>query len=248
MDEVRQSSSRGDRPRRRVERAWIVIGVVLLGALVLAVIGAIQVPERRADLWFEVFVGAVRLAVLAMTGGVVAAVLRDRDAVREEAHRRQADAAAFLERIQDTFGQVKSARRMLRTHGFGSADAHALTDEQAAGFRTEMAQLNDAELAFEMYARRVAIMPGPYGDARAQLVGAMTGIHEYLKGILQEWQRDPAAITPGRDALATREWTHFQRFVGYDDEAIADFRANIAEAMVTIEVLIGAAGSAPSNR
>ncbi len=244
MDGVRDGATDAGRHRPRIERAWIVIGVVLLGAVALAVFGAIQVPERRADVWFEVFVGAVRLVVLAVTGGVVAAVLRDRDAVREEARRRQAVAAAFLERIQDTFGQVKSARRMLRTHGFGDTDAHVLTDEQVAGFRTEMALLNDAELAFEMYARRVAIMPGPYGTTREELVAAMTRIHESLRGILGEWQRDPAAIATGRDTLATREWPRFGRFVGYDDEAIADFRANLADPMVTIEVLIGAAGTA----
>ncbi len=244
MQGVRGGSAEEGGRRPRMERAWIVIGVVLLGALMLGLLGAIQIPERRADMWFEIVAGSIRVVVLAITGGIVAAVVRDRDAVREDARRRQADAAAFLERIQDTFGQVKSARRMLRTHGFGGTDAHALTDEQVAGFRTQMALLNDADLAFEMYARRVAIMPGPYGDTRDRLTGALTGIHEYLKAILQEWQRDPAAITVGGDAVATREWARFGRFVGYDDEAAADFRANLADPMVTIEVAIGAAGQA----
>jgi hypothetical protein len=225
--------------RPRIERAWIVITVVLVGAIGLAVLGAIQVPERRDDMWFEVVDGALQAIVLALSGGVVAAVLRDRDAAREETRRREAAAAAFLEQVEETYRQVKSARRMLRTHGFASADQGALTGEQVQGFVTQMALLNEAELDFETHARRVATIPGPYLRARDPLVHQLTEVQEYLKGVLREWQLDPAAVATGRDPLSIRGWPRFQRFVGYDDEATADFRTGVADRMVIIEALIG---------
>lgn len=242
MDRDREGSAGGGRWRPRTERAWVVIAVVLLAALALGLLGAIQIPERRADMWFEIFASAIRVVVLAVTGGIVAAVLRDRDAAREDARRRQAQATAFLELIEGTYNQVKSARRMLRTHGFGAPGQHTLADDQVAGFRTEMALLNEAQLAFEMHARRVASMPGPFGGTHDGLVDAMTGIHEYIKGVLREWQQDPSAIAPGRDTLAIRSWERFGRFVGYDDESMTDFRSEVVDRMVTIEVLIGTMG------
>lgn len=234
----------GRAPRRpRLERAWIVIAGVLLVAVALGLVGAIQVPERRDDMWFEIFASAIRVIVLAITGGVVAAVLRDRDAAREDARRRQANAAAFLEQIAGTYNQVKSVRRMLRTHGFGSPAPQTLTSEQTLGFRTEMALLNDAELAYEMHARKVALLPGPYEGSRDELVRELTDVHDYLKGVLRDWQVDPGAIAPDRDPSAIQGWAAFQRFVGYDDASMADFRGGIADRMVTIEVLIAAASA-----
>jgi len=222
----------------------LVIAIVLVASVVLGLVGAIQVPERRDDVWFEIFASAIRVFVLAITGGVVAVVVRDRDVAREDVRRRQASAAAFLEQVDGTYNQVKSVRRMLRTYGFGSPAQPALTDDQAAGFRTEMALLNDAELAFEMHARKLALLPGPYGGSRDELVRELTKAHDYLKDVLRDWQVDPAAIAPGGDPAAIGGWTAFQRFVGYDDASLADFQTGIADRMVTIEVLIAAAGEA----
>ncbi len=57
---------------------------------------------------------------------------------------------------------MKSARR-LRTFGFDSPTTLTLTAEQVMGFRAQRAVLNEAELTFETYARKVAAVPGP-GD------------------------------------------------------------------------------------
>ncbi len=56
-------------------RAWIVIGIVLLCALGVWISVHFIVPERSKDIWVESAKSALQLAVLATTGGVVAAVL-----------------------------------------------------------------------------------------------------------------------------------------------------------------------------
>ncbi|MEZ4595564.1 MAG: hypothetical protein R3C32_01315 [Chloroflexota bacterium] len=41
---------------------------MLVASVVLGLVGAIQVPERRDDVWFEIFASAIRVFVLAITG------------------------------------------------------------------------------------------------------------------------------------------------------------------------------------
>ncbi len=57
----------------RFERAWVVIGVVLVGAAAMALLGAIMAPERHSDMWLELVKSSIQIIVLAVAGGVVGA-------------------------------------------------------------------------------------------------------------------------------------------------------------------------------
>ena len=128
------------------------------------ILSAIMVPERQSDIWVEMARNGARVIALALATGVVGAMLHDRDALREDQRRQQAYLLDFLGQLEGAYDQVKSARRLLRTFGFDSPTTLTLTAEQVTGFRAQMALLNEAELTFETYSRKVAAVPGPWGS------------------------------------------------------------------------------------
>ena len=148
----------------------------------MALLGAFMAPERHSDMWVELVKSSIQIIVLAVAGGVVGAVLRDRDAARDAEIRRRAYFLAFLDQIDVSYGQVKSVRRMLRTYGFGQPREGGLTPQQVVGFRTQMAHLNDAEVAYEMHARKVAALAGRFGEA-AERSGAGARPHPRVPGV-----------------------------------------------------------------
>jgi len=226
-------------------RPWLVIGLVLTGAVGMIVFAAVMAPDRRQDIWVEMAKSGLQIMALALTTGVVGAMLRDRDAQREEQRRHQAALLAFLEEVEATYTQVKSARRMLRTFGFDSPATMVLTPEQATGFRTQMALLNEAELAFETHARKVRVLPGPWGEHSEQLVEELTRLFAHLHEVLAEWQSDPTVFQAGEDTSAMAGWPHFRRFVGYDEEATSAFAAGVSDRMLTIGMLVQQADVPP---
>ena len=139
----------------RRDRAWIIVGVIVVGAIVLLITAVSMADERATDIWVNLADSAAQIVVLALAGGVVGAVLRDRDARREDNRRSQASLLAFANQVELAFNEIKAARRILRTFGFDAPAGRTLTGEQATGFRAQMAQLNDTELSVEMYARVV---------------------------------------------------------------------------------------------
>jgi len=226
------------RHRVRIQRYWLVIGLVLGGAVSVVALAALMAPERQHDIWVEMAKSSLQIMALALATGVVGAMLRDRDAAREEQRRHQASLLSFLDDIEATYSQVKSARRMLRTFGFDSPAVWTISAEQAQGFRTQMALLNEAELAFESHARKVAMLPGSWGDHAAPLVTELTRVYEYLRGVLSEWQRDPTVLQAGEETAAIAGWPNFRGFVGYDDEATRAFEGSVAQRMLTIGMLV----------
>lgn len=219
-------------------RAWIVIGVVLLCALGVWVAVHIIVPERSKDIWVESAKSALQLAVLATTGGVVAAVLRDRDAAREADGRRRTLLLGFLDGVQATYGQVKAARRILRTLGFDAPAIGTLSGEQASGFRTQMAMLNELELTFEADGRRALRMTGELGPAAAQIQQELHDIATYLREVLFEWERDPTVMAPGATGAAVAGWPRFRSFVQYDEASKQAFEARVSEPIGRVEAII----------
>ena len=237
----RQPADRAAHPCAAVLAVLIV--AVLAGAVGTIVFSAIMAPERQDDIWVELAKSAATIVALALATGVVGAMLRDRDALREDQRRQQAYLLGFLEQIEATYGQVKSARRLLRTFGFDSPMTLTLTTEQATGFRAQMALLNEAELTFETHTRKVAAMPGPWGAAGTPLTTELTRLYQYLHGVLMEWQTDPTVFVPGGDTSAMQGWSNFRRFVGYDEVSVGAFDEGVTERMLAIELLVGAAGT-----
>ena len=71
MTTPEQKPAAGTRMRRpRIERAWIIIGVVLLGAVAMGLLGAFMAPERQSDMWVELVKSSIQVVVLAIAGGV----------------------------------------------------------------------------------------------------------------------------------------------------------------------------------
>lgn len=226
-----------------MELAWIVIAAVLLGALGIIVLGAVMAPQRQHDMWVELVSRASQLIVLALAGGVVGAVIHDRDAAREDERRRQAFLLGFVDEVETAYGQVKTARRMLRTHGFDTPRQARLTPEQVTGYRTQLALLNEAELEFETLARRVEAVPRPFGDVHGRIALELRAMHGYLNGILKDWQSDPNAVVEGGTTVALADRASFSAFVGYGDAAEASFREGVTAHVEAIERLINGLGA-----
>jgi hypothetical protein len=242
QDDPAGSSPRTGR-RLPVQRFWLIIAAVLAGAVGMIALSAIMAPDRQTDIWVELAKSAATIVALGLATGVVGAMLRDRDAAREDQRREQARLLDFLERIEATYGQVKSARRLLRTFGFDSPTTEILTPEQATGFRAQMALLNEAELTFETDARKVAAMPGTWGAVGAPLAAELTRMYRYLHGVLMEWQMDPTVIVHGGDSSAMQGWPNFRLFVGYDEASVHAFDEGVTERMLAIELLLGGAAA-----
>ena len=136
---------------------------------------------------------------------------------------------------------------MLRTYGFGQPRDESLTPQQVVGFKNQMAHLNDAEVAFEMHARKVAALAGRFGESTEPLEQALGHIYTYLGSVLREWQAEPQVISTKSDGAATRNWPNFSGFVAYEEAETGTFREGVADPMVTIELVLGGMG-APVKR
>ena len=198
------------------------------------VVGAVMAPERQDDMWVNIVSRSAQLIALALAGGVVGAVIHDRDAAREAHARRAAFLEGFLDELESAYVQVKASRRLLRASGFDGQREVPLTETQAEGFRTQLAQLSDAELQFETMARRVTALPAPYGAAAGEVVAQLEGIHDYLNGVLREWEATPVDMTTG----ATLAWPRFCGFVAYEDGVDHAFRAGVADRILAIEIAL----------
>jgi hypothetical protein len=229
-----------------VERAWVVIAAVLAGAVGVVILGALMAPGSQDDIWVELVSRATQLIVLALAGGVVGAVIHDRDAAREDERRRVTFLLAFVGEIETAYGHVKTARRLVRTYGFDIPRDTPLTAEQVEGFRTQLALLNEAQLHFETLARKVEALPEPFGDAHAAIAAELSAIHGYLNGVLKDWQTDSTSVVVGGDTRALAGWARFGDFVGYADGAELAFNEGVADRVVTIELLIHRLGTSPA--
>ena len=202
-------------------------------------------PERSSDIWVNLAGSAAQIVVLALAGGVVGAVLRDRDARREDARRKRQSVLEFATQVELAFNEIKAARRILRTFGFDAPAGLVLTYEQATGFRAQMAQLNDSQLSVEMYGRVVEARRSLFDPNTESLKQEFVGVSEYLRRVLLEWQTDTTVVGRGADASSLVGWQHFAEFVGYDDESRQAFTAGVAEPLTRIELLLASSASPP---
>lgn len=223
----------------REDRVFVIVGFIIVAAIAMVLTAALMAPDRQGDIWVEIAKSTMYLVALAVAGGVVSAVVRDRDAAREERHRRRDRRAAFLDKLDSSYAHVKAARRLLRTFGFVSASSVPLDGEQVVGFRTQMAMLNEMQLAFEMSARQVRSMD--LGDRSADLEHELVEIGRYLRTVLRDWEADPVAIAEGGDSLALDRWPHLMAFTAYDEESAQTFTDGVADRFNRIELLILAA-------
>ena len=84
------SGEPSDRTARPCAAVLLIIGAVLAGAVCVILLSAFMAPERQDDIWVELAKGAATIVALSLATGVVGAMLRDRDALREDQRRQQA--------------------------------------------------------------------------------------------------------------------------------------------------------------
>jgi hypothetical protein len=229
----------------RGERTWIVIGLIIAGAVVLLLTAALMAPERSSDIWVNLAGSAAQIVVLAISGGVVATVVRDRESRRDDDRRRQERLLAFANEVDLGFNEIKRARRLLRTFGFDAPAGRILTAEQATGLRAQMAQLNDTELSFEMHARTVEARPTVFGPQSEALRGELDAVSAYLRRVLLEWETDPTVVAEDADASVLLGWQHFSGFVAYDDASLRAFRDGVADPVARIDAILAQRGAPP---
>ncbi len=227
------------------QRPWIIVGVIVVGAVALLITAALMAPERSSDIWVNLAGSAAQIVVVALAGGVVGAVLRDRDVRREDARRKRESLLAFANQVELAFNEIKAARRILRTFGFDAPAGRVLTREQAIGFRAQMAQLTDTQLSVEMYGRVVEARRSLFDPNTESLQQELARVSEYLRQVLLEWETDSTVVGPRADASALVGWRRFGEFVGYDDESSQAFTTGVAEPLTRIEVLLMASVSPP---
>jgi hypothetical protein len=226
---------------------WLIVVVIVAGAIVLLLTAVAMAPERANDIWVNLADSAAQIVVLALAGGVVGAVLRDRDARREDNRRRQASLLAFVNQVDLAFNEIKAARRILRTFGFDAPAGRILTREQATGFRAQMAQLNDTQLSIEMYGRVVEEQRSLFDPNTESLKQELAGVSRYLRQVLLEWETDSTVVAASADASALAGWKHFGEFVGYDDESSQAFSNGVAEPVTRIELLLMSSAAPPKD-
>jgi hypothetical protein len=229
-------------------RAWIIVGVIVVAALALLITAARMAPERSSDIWVNLAGSAAQIVVVALAGGVVGAVLKDRDVRREDARRKRESLLAFANQVELSFNEIKAARRILRTFGFDAPAGLVLTREQAIGFRAQMAQLNDTQLSVEMYGRIVEARRSLFDPNTESLKQELARVSDYLRRVLLEWETDSTVVGTRADVSGLAGWRHFGEFVGYDDESSRAFSAGVAEPLTRIELLLMATAPVPDPR
>jgi hypothetical protein len=229
------------------ERAWIIVAVIVAGAIMLLVTAALMAPERSSDIWVNIAGSAAQIVVLALSGGVVGAVLRDREARRDDARRRRESLLAFANQLDLAFNEIKAVRRLLRTFGFDAPSGRILTAEQATGFRAQMAQLNDVQLSLEMYSRVVEAQSSLFDPNAAAIQQELRRVSVGIRRVLLEWETDPTVVSSGADASALADWRQFAEFVGYDESLRESFRIGIADPLGRIELLLMRSGAPPAD-
>ena len=223
---------------RREDRVFFIVGGIIVAGVAVVLTAALMAPGRQGDIWVEIAKSTMYLVALAVAGGVVSAVVRDRDAVREERLRLRQQRLAFLDGLDDSYSQVKAARRLLRTLGFVTASSVPLDDDEVVGFRTQMATLSEMQLAFEMAVHQVR--PPIFGATTDDLRRELTEIGRYLRLVVRDWEADPVAIATGRDSSALDRWPHLMEFTAYDDESAETFTLGVADRMSRIENMVHA--------
>ncbi len=109
--------------RSTVQRALIVAGLLVLAAVLFVTALLVAPSSKRAQDQFQLEVAKafVQLAVIAVLGGLVAALLRYVESLREENRRLYDYWASLFREVVTAYNGIKAVRRTLRAWGFKSA-------------------------------------------------------------------------------------------------------------------------------
>jgi hypothetical protein len=208
---------------------YAAVGVVLSFGLALVVLSTILAPTKRPDIWFEAGKAGLQLAIVAVIGGIAAAVLRYFDAMREDRRRFADYLLTLLRQVVSAYNQVKAARRILRAFGFSAPMAPTLRPEQVTEFLAQMKALNQAQLSLELIAREMRSHPA--FQSVPTLCTAVETAEKYVGQVLDDWEKNGAALLAGDSSVALK-LSNLQSFL---DDSDRSFEAGAATPMDLVE-------------
>lgn len=230
--------------RPTVQRALIVVGLLLLAAVLLVTALLVAPSSKRAQEQFQLEVAKafVQLAVIAVLGGLVAALLRYVESLREENRRLHDYWASLFREVVTAYNGIKAVRRSLRAWGFKSSSADYLSAEQVEQFRLQMNSLLTNQLSLESIGRELRTSPA--ADAQ-HARHAIRTVEKYVHDIIRDWEDHGRKITEGVPSSQLNDLQHLRSFL---EPATQGFKRNATEPMELLEQFIRSKLGTPGHR
>jgi hypothetical protein len=190
---------------------WLFVVVALAGAvLIIAVLIALrETAMEPATIGTELTAAFMQLAVVAVGGAVIAAIVkiaeldretRERKAERDRDQQRK-DFESLLSMFRDisnTYNRIKSVNRSLTAANL-KLDPPNLDRDQSALVKQQMDVLNEAQLSLETMMRVVRVRHGAFkmSDGRpvyAQLTYCLRQMEGYVNDVVKDTRRKPSSM------------------------------------------------------
>jgi hypothetical protein len=216
-----------------MNRVWVVIGAGVVAALALFGLILTRVPpDAQLELVTEVAKAAIGIIPVAFLSVIVAELLKRRDIQREEEQRTREARTDFRRRAISAYNRSKAARRRLRSAGFGPMLPSTISPEMLNTLDEQMAELSQAQLAFEQLAREADDASDLFGNA-SQVRGPLTKIEKYLNRVVSNWEKGRASLQRDPVAAQVDDWEHFLDFTA--DKGTTSLGDNPTQAFQDLE-------------
>jgi hypothetical protein len=169
--------------------------VTLLVVVYLASTGKV------VDIYSETYKTAIQLLVVAVTGHVVTFLVTKLNHEREESRSKDEFRRKIIEKLNDSFVEVKRLRRLMRASNT-PASGGLPQDVAMSDYHSLMEELNEVQLRLEIVAKEVEAFQGLFKD-HPTLQANLDRMEGYLNHIIDEFEHTaPVPIgTPPRFSL-----------------------------------------------
>ena len=232
MMEAKESRPNGGTPfpefhgRRRFSpaSAFIVATVTLasFGVLAFLFFGS----EIRMKLQAEVFSLSYQFLLIVVIGGAISLVYKEFTVEQEQDRERRNFLRQMHSGLLSTFNAAKRVRRTLRAEVGFSAEIEIMKGREltAAAYREQMDSLMEAQLTFEVHAKQADDHSLFFAHGE-QLAPDFKRIEEYLRQIIEEYERCFVNFTGTPAAMALADLPKLAEFIG-PDNVKGDFHRN----------------------
>jgi hypothetical protein len=166
-------------------------------------------PEVRANFWTSLGEVGIELVFIVFIGGVLTQSLQERLRRNEESRQLNDYRLHLLLDLVRAYHRAKAVRRALRPVGVG-IDQKALAQWQVDEIRTQLTELNAAQLAFERLRRELEVNLGLLKH-RSEIAKHVSEIDEYLRCITREWESKGTTMA-AKQPLRRADWPHLFAF------------------------------------
>ena len=161
------------------------LAVIASIAILVVVAVVIWIPTKRDDVLFELAKASFQLLIVIILGGLVSLVFRNIDASRDQ--RRTRDELRFeaLQKMVETYHDLKAVRRNLRFAGLRDYSG-PLRCEQVDALRKGMETILKVHLAVEQFLRELSTRT--IFDSNDQINTQLQLLNVYVEEIVSEWE------------------------------------------------------------